>query len=359
MKNKYGKELTVKFLKRLLKITILYTICFIIFYISARYICSKFIWYPDNPLYIILTSIFYQGFFLLIIWFIGFIIIFIVTLMKSLSYIDALVSESRKLITKTDEQIKLPDELKEAEATMNQIKKEALFNERLAKENEQKKNDLIVYLAHDLKTPLTSIIGYLSLLDEEKNLSNKQKNKFIKIALEKSNKLEELINELFEITKYNSKTLTIKKEKLNLTLLINQVIDEFYPILKEQNKKINFTTQKDIFIKADSIKMARVFNNLIKNAISYSYENSPINLDIKEDKDLIITISNKSKTLTKEELNKLFDKFYRADYSRNTKLGGSGLGLAIAKEIIELHNGTITVKSENEEITFMITLPKN
>ena len=114
--------------------------------------------------------------------------------MKSLSYIDALVSESRKLISKTDEKIKLPDELKEAEDTMNQIKKEALFNERLAKENEQKKNDLIVYLAHDLKTPLTSIIGYLSLLDEEKNLSTKQKNKFIKIALEKSNKLEELIN---------------------------------------------------------------------------------------------------------------------------------------------------------------------
>ena len=279
--------------------------------------------------------------------------------MKSLSYIDALVSESRKLITKTDEQIKLPDELKEAEETMNQIKKEALFNERLAKENEQKKNDLIVYLAHDLKTPLTSIIGYLSLLDEEKNLSTKQKNKFIKIALEKSNKLEELINELFEITKYNSETLTIKKEKLNLTLLINQVIDEFYPILKEQNKEINFSTQKDIFIEADSIKMARVFNNLIKNAISYSHENSPINIDIKEDEDLIITISNKSKTLTQEELEKLFDKFYRVDYARNTKLGGSGLGLAIAQEIIKLHNGTITVKSENEETTFTITLPKN
>ena len=359
MKNKYGRELTFKFLKKLFKVTVLYTICFIIFYIVGHQLCSMITWYPDDPIYILLTNIFYQGFFLLIIWFIGFIIIFKITLMKSLSYIDALVSESRKLITKTDEQIKLPDDLKEAEDTMNQIKKEALFNERLAKENEQKKNDLIVYLAHDLKTPLTSIIGYLSLLDEEKNLSNKQKNKFIKIALEKSNKLEELINELFEITKYNSETLTIKKEKLNLTLLINQVIDEFYPILKEQNKKINFTVQKDIFINADSIKMARVFNNLIKNAISYSYENSPINIDIKEGKDLIITVSNKSKTLSQEELDKLFDKFYRVDYSRNTKLGGSGLGLAIAQEIIKLHNGTITVKSENEEITFTITLPKN
>ena len=242
---------------------------------------------------------------------------------------------------------------------MNQIKKEALFNERLAKENEQKKNDLIVYLAHDLKTPLTSIIGYLSLLDEEKNLSTKQKNKFIKIALEKSNKLEELINELFEITKYNSETLTIKKERLNLTLLINQVIDEFYPILKEQNKKINFSPEKDFFTKADSIKMARVFNNLIKNAINYSYENSEINIDTKEEKDLIITISNKSKTLTPNELDKLFDKFYRVDYSRNTKLGGSGLGLAIAQEIIKLHGGEITVKSENEETSFTITLPKN
>ena len=359
MKNKYGKELTFKFLKRLFKVTVLYTICFIIFYIVGYHLCSNITWYPDDPLYVLLTGIFYQGFFLLIIWFIGFIVIFTITLMKSLSYIDALVSESRKLITKTDEKIKLPDELKEAEETMNQIKKEALFNERLAKENEQKKNDLIVYLAHDLKTPLTSIIGYLSLLDEEKNLSTKQKNKFIKIALEKSNKLEELINELFEITKYNSETLTIKKEKLNLTLLINQVIEEFYPILKEQNKEINFSTQKDIFIKADSIKMARVFNNLIKNAINYSYDNSKINITIKEDKDLIITISNKSKTLSQEQIDKIFDKFYRIDYSRNTKLGGSGLGLAIAKEIIKAHNGKIQVKSENEETTFTITLPKN
>ena len=356
--NKYGKDLTFKFLKRLFKITILYTLCFIIFYIIGRKLCASITWYPDDPLYIFLTGIFYQGFFLLIFWFIGFIIIFSITLMKSLSYIDALVSESKKLITKTDDKIILPDELKEAEETMNQIKKEALFNEKLAKENEQKKNDLIVYLAHDLKTPLTSIIGYLSLLDEEKNLSNKQKNKFIKIALEKSNKLETLINELFEITKYNSETITLKKEKINLTLLINQVIDEFYPILKENKKKINFQTQKDIFIKADSIQMARVFNNLIKNAINYSYENSPINIKIKETENLIITVSNKSKTLTKKQLDQLFEKFYRGDYSRNTKLGGSGLGLAIAKEIIKLHNGNITVESENETTTFTITLPQ-
>lgn len=213
-------------------------------------------------------------------------------------------------------------------------------------------------MAHDLKTPLTSIIGYLSLLDEEKNLSSKQKNKFIKISLEKSNKLEKLINELFEITKYNSETITIKKEKINLTLLINQVIDEFYPILKEQNKKINFSIEKDIFIEANSNKIARVFNNLIKNAINYSYENASINIDIKEEKELIINISNKSKTLKNKELDKIFDKFYRVDYSRNTKLGGSGLGLAIAKEIIKLHNGTITVKSENEKTTFTIKLPK-
>ena len=323
------------------------------------WLCSNITWYSDDPLYILLTGIFYQGFFLLIIWFIGFIVIFTITLMKSLSYIDALVTESRKLITKTDEKIYLPTDLKEAEETMNQIKKEALFNERLAKENEQKKNDLIVYLAHDLKTPLTSVIGYLTILDEEKNISNKQKNKFLKIALEKSNKLEELINELFEITKYNSETLTIKKEKINLTLLINQVIDEFFPILKEKNKKINFSAEKDFFLQADSIKMARVFNNLIKNAINYSYDNSKIKIAIKEEKELVITISNQSKTLTKEELSKLFDKFYRVDYSRNTKLGGSGLGLAIAKEIIKLHNGTITVKSENEETIFTITLPKN
>lgn len=356
--NKYGRELTRKFLKKLFKITIIYTILFVFFYLLARQICSMFIWQPDDPLYIILTAIFYQGPFVLIIWFVGFIIIFSQTLMKSLSYIDALVTESKKLVTKTDEKINLPMDLKEAEDTMNQIKKEALFNEKLAQESEQKKNDLIVYLAHDLKTPLTSIIGYLSLLDEEKNLSNRQKNKFIKIALEKSNKLEDLINELFEITKYNSEDLTIKKEKINLTLLINQVIDEFYPILKQQNKKITFTEEKEFKIKADPIKLARVFNNLIKNAINYSYENSDITIKIEEKENIIITISNQSDTLTKEQLSKLFEKFYRVDYSRNSKLGGSGLGLAIAQEIIKAHGGQITVQSINNQTTFTINLPK-
>ena len=101
--NKYGKELTFKFLKRLFKTTVLYTICFILVYIVGYHLCSNITWYPDDPLYILLTGIFYQGFFLLIIWFIGFIVIFTITLMKSLSYIDALVSESRKLISKTDE----------------------------------------------------------------------------------------------------------------------------------------------------------------------------------------------------------------------------------------------------------------
>ena len=241
---------------------------------------------------------------------------------------------------------------------MNQIKKQARKNLRLAQENEQRKNDLIVYLAHDIKTPLTSMIGYLSLLNEINDMPLKQRVKYINIALEKSYRLEDLINELFDISRFNAETIILSKEELNLTMMLEQIVDDFYPILKENNKEITIKSDDKIIIYADSDKIARVFNNLIKNAISYSKEESEIVINLKKDNNnAIVEVINKGKQISKEKLSKIFEKFYRLDSARTSRTGGSGLGLAIAKDIVELHNGTIIAESNEEETTFRVTLP--
>ena len=298
------------------------------------------------------------GIFIFIIWFSGFSIILYMMIKKIFSYVDAISKASENLLNKDVLYINLPRELEDFQIKINSLKKEALKNERLARENEQKKNDLIVYLAHDLKTPLTSMIGYLSLLDEIKDMPKAKKEKYVSIALDKSYKLESLINELFDIARFNSETVTLEKEEINLNLMFEQLIDDFYPMLKEHNKEIKLKNKNKTVIFGDSFKLARVFGNLIKNAIIYSKEHF-INIDIYDNDNLVtVVVSNKGKKIPEEKLNKIFEKFYRIDQSRMSKTGGSGLGLAIAKEIVELHGGQIKATSDNKTTNIYVTLPK-
>lgn len=360
MKNKtnYGKKLTNKLILKIISSTVIYTVLFVLSWIVLRFICGLILWYPENPLYRILTNIGYNILELAFVWLIGFIIIVIVCLRKTLSYIDAIVDQSQKLTSSTEDFIKLPNDLNEVETRMNQIKQVAIYNARIAKENEQRKNDLIVYLAHDIKTPLTSMIGYISLLDEIKDMPKKQKEKYIKVALEKSYKLEDLINELFDIARFNSEKIVLEKEKLNLNMMVEQIIDDFYPVLKELNKKVKIIKNEKIILNGDSDKLGRVFNNVIKNAINYSFDNSEITIELINMNDFAnIIISNKGKRISKDNLNRIFEKFYRVDPSRTTKTGSSGLGLAIAKEIVELHGGEIYATSDEEFTKFYIKLP--
>ena len=140
--------------------------------------------------------------------------------------------------------------------------------------------------------------------------------------------------------------------------MLEQIIDDFYPLLKELNKKIKFTPKEEIKLYGDPDKLSRVFNNLIKNAINYSSDDSNIDISaIKDEKNAIIKITNKGKQIPKEKLDRIFEKFYRLDSSRTSKTGGSGLGLAIAKEIIELHHGKITASSTLKETNFTVILP--
>lgn len=279
-------------------------------------------------------------------------------LKKSYSYITELENASKQLLDKNIDFIQLRPELSDIADKMNHLKREAEKNEQLAKESEQRKNDLIVYLAHDLKTPLTSVIGYLELLKESPDLPINQRAKYTNITLDKAYRLEELMNEFFEIARFNDTKIVLMKKNLNLKLMLEQIIDEFYPLTNEQNKKIIIKCNNNINCYADPDKLSRAFNNVIKNAISYSFENTNIEINAYTENNIInISIKNEGYTIPKEKLESIFEKFYRLDNARNTTTGGAGLGLAIAKEIITLHGGNITAKSENNITTFTLSLP--
>ena len=295
---------------------------------------------------------------ILIVWVIGTLVLLYRLLKKVFGYIDEVGKATEDLVNKDVEYIELPDELEEIQKRMNHLKRESEKNEKLAKENEEKKDELIVYLAHDIKTPLTSMIGYLSILDEIDDMPKKKQKNYISIALDKSYRLEDLINELFDVARFNSEKIVLEKEELNLNLMLEQIIDDFYPTLRELNKSIKLNYDESICINGDPDKLSRVFNNLIKNAISYSKEESEIVINLKKDNNnVIVEVINKGKQISKEKLSKIFEKFYRLDSARTSKTGGSGLGLAIAKDIVELHNGTIIAESNEKETTFRVTLP--
>lgn len=357
-KEKYGNKLTRNLIGKIINSTIIYTIVFIMLWVIGRFLCRLTVWQTWDPLYQLLTNIGYNLFVLLLIWLIGFVIIFIYHLTKTLSYIDAIVDASEILVENDEGWIKLPSDLIEIEERMNHIKQTAIHNAQLAKEQIARKNDLIVYLAHDIKTPLTSMIGYLSLLDEIKDMPKLQREKYITTSLEKSYRLEELINELFDITRFNSETILLEKVNINLNMMLEQIADDFYPLLKEENKEIKIESNEKIMIMGDSDKLARVFNNVIKNAIHYSTKDSCILVTLKkENENACVVIQNSGKKIPEEKLSKIFEKFYRLDDARTSKTGGSGLGLAIAKEIVELHHGAITAISDETKTIFTIELP--
>lgn len=251
-----------------------------------------------------------------------------------------------------------PKEYAEISAQMSEIKSTMQRHEQMLKEEASRKNDLIAYLAHDLKTPLTSVIGYLALLDEAQDMPIEQKTKYVNIALSKALRLEKFINEFFDITRYNLQQIDLEKESINLCHMLVQMTDEFYPLLNAHGNQTEVCVDEDVTVYGDSMKLARVFNNILKNAIYYSYPDTTIKIWAEStDTDVWIYFCNKGKTIPAGKLNSIFEKFFRMDEARSTNTGGAGLGLAIAKEIITLHGGKITAESENESTTFRISLP--
>ncbi len=277
---------------------------------------------------------------------------------RSKKDISIFTSSVNSLFNSDMDELMLPKKYSEIETQLMRIKAMSQKNQQLVQTEMQRKNDLITYLAHDLKTPLASIIGYLSLLDEEPDMPMNQKVKYVRIALEKANRLEELINEFFDITRFNLQSIVLNKGKIKLEFMFHQLVEEFYPLLEPQGKQVVISVPDDLILVGDADKLARVFNNILKNAIAYSYENSIIEISaFKNIDNITITFRNQGDPIPPHKLDTIFDKFYRLDSARSTNTGGAGLGLAIAKEIILAHNGTITVESNVENTTFTITIP--
>ncbi len=239
-----------------------------------------------------------------------------------------------------------------------EAKAEAERAKALAETEMQRKSDLITYLAHDLKTPLASVIAYLNLLDESPELAPDQRLKYVGIALDKAYRLEQLIEELFEIIRFNLQKITLSEERINLKFMLEQLADEFYPILLPQGKSIFISCDEGLVLRGDSDKLARVFNNILKNAAAYSYENSQITVSARQNQaGTEIQFENHGDPIPKQKQEVIFEKFYRLDASRAAKTGGAGLGLAIAKEIVKAHGGTISVKSDATATIFVVIIP--
>lgn len=255
-------------------------------------------------------------------------------------------------------EVEVPKEYEDISHYLSEIKKQNQDSERLMMEEVNKKNDLIAYLAHDLKTPLTSVVGYLSLLEEAPDMPVDQKAKYVHIALNKALRLETLINEFFDITRYNLHEVSLEKECIDLSYMLNQIADEFYPVLQAHKNTVEVEVGDSLTVNADPNKLARVFNNIMKNAIAYSYVNTPIKIMAGvKDNSVWVSFTNSGKTIPKRKLESIFEKFYRLDDARSSNTGGAGLGLAIAKEIVVQHGGNITARSENEITTFVVELP--
>lgn len=278
---------------------------------------------------------------------------------KPYQYMEEIAEAAGKVYDAGDAPIELSPELKEVALDLTELRMKIRQNERAAKEAEQRKNDLVVYLAHDLKTPLTSVIGYLTLLRDEGDISPKLQKKYIAISLEKAERLEDLINEFFEITRFNLTTLTLEMSRINLTRMMEQLIYEFQPMFQEKNLRAELSCPRDLMYNCDVDKMQRVFDNLLRNAVNYSYPDTVIQITVAwEEEGLQIVFCNHGQTIIPEKLERIFEQFYRLDTSRSTKSGGAGLGLAIAKEIVELHGGKIEAESRDETIVFRIKLPR-
>ena len=262
------------------------------------------------------------------------------------------------LIEEYVDDVSLPPELSATEKKINHIRHTLTERKLAAEVAEQRKNDLVVYLAHDLKTPLTSVIGYLTLLRDERQISDEMREKYLTISLEKAERLEDLINEFFEITRFNLSGMTLEYGRVNLTRLLEQLAFEFKPMLLTKNLECVLKAAPDVMITCDADKMQRVFDNLLRNAVNYSSPDETIFIEVEQDeKNVRIRFSNHGRTIPKGKLERIFEQFYRLDSARGTESGGAGLGLAIAKQIVELHGGTITVQSEDEVTRFTVTLP--
>lgn len=227
---------------------------------------------------------------------------------------------------------------------------------------EQSKDELITNVSHDIRTPLTSIIGYLGLLKNGAVTSQEDMLKYINIAYDKAEQMKSLANDLFEYTTLKSTKTKLNVTPINIKGMMEQVAAGFE--LEAEKKGIAFSVKArpdDLIVNADVEKLVRVYNNLISNALKYAAGASRINLvaNLINHEQVELRVENNGEPIPKDKLKKIFDRFYRVESSRNTKTGGTGLGLSIVQRGVELHGGTIRCESNKDWTSFIILLPRD
>ena len=287
----------------------------------------------------------------------GWLVISYQFISRPLQYLDALMDAATALAHPGEDPIILPGAMTQEEDQLNLIRERALRDAMAAKEAEQRKNDLIVYLAHDLKTPLTSVIGYLTLLRDEPDLSPEFRARYTGVALDKAERLEDLINEFFDVTRFNLSRMELEKRPCDLTRMLQQVASEFAPMLEERILTAKLDLPETLPYPCDPDKLARVFDNLLRNACHYSEAGTVVEIAARQEEGTVLTFTNTGVTIPPDKLGRIFEQFFRLDSSRASRTGGAGLGLAIAREIVELHGGTISAQSREGVTTFTVRLP--
>ncbi|MCC8138289.1 MAG: HAMP domain-containing histidine kinase [Clostridiales bacterium] len=262
------------------------------------------------------------------------------------------------ILAESGEPVALGEDLEPMEEQMNLLQRKLSWRAQQAVVSEQRKNEMVACLAHDLKTPLTSVTAYLTMLDEHPEMSREEREKYTHVTLEKAIRLEELLNEFFEITRYNVQDMVLEKREINLSIMLEQLEDENLGLLNRKNMTCVVDVQEGLIMQGDPDKLARVFDNLLKNAAAYGYENSRILIQARGGNGgITIVFTNEGPQIPQKKLEMIFEKFYRVDDGRSSKTGGAGLGLAIAKRIVELHGGVISAVSDSKNTRFIVNIP--
>lgn len=286
-------------------------------------------------------------------------LLFIKRIVKDMTYISDRIIDIAD--GKSDEKIIIErqDEIGEIAGRINEMTEQ--INQLITSERDalQSNKDLIACVAHDLRTPITSVKGYLDLALDTKHYDLEQRQKYVRIAQTKANRLEYLIHDLFNYTKLTSGEITLHRSKIDLVQLVEQMVEEFYPLFQEE--ELECTTKYNISyleMNMDGELIARAVQNLLSNAIKYGKDGKHVYVELEcLEQEVQIRVTNYGLVIPEESIKHLFDKFYRVERSRNVKTGGTGLGLNIAQEIVHLHGGRIQVTSGASGTCFTIALP--
>lgn len=319
MKNSGRKSMFAKWIKGYLATVLVFAVAIGFALLLGYQICSRRWWQADDFGYFLLADIHRNWG----VWFLG--LLLILSVLAAISNFRNIQKETQEIVDSAN----------------------------------RRKNDMIMYMAHDLKTPLTSVIGYLSLISEEPELPAGAREKYTDIALKKALRLEELVNEFFDITRFNFSHMVLEYSTVNMSVMVEQMLAEFQPLFDRKGLTCRFTGEPKVMLWCDVDKMERVLDNLFKNIANYSYADSEIKVSVARlnAAGLRMVTENRGKTIAPELLAHIFDQFFRLDSARSSSTGGSGLGLAVTKEIVTLHGGSIRCESADEIIRFVVELP--